>query len=133
MAVCYDIRTHMATPILQAQMNPSSYSQVVTALLVPCVCMCSHFHIMCILCVCVYSVYAVCLCIMCTCTFLMSSSDSPFTTLLSLGSGVSVLDPKVPLEVRVSCWYFSISGFSMMVEESCVSMVMAKLLPYIFW
>lgn len=67
-------------------------------------------------------------------TFLMSSRDSPFMTLLSLGADDSV--PALPgpelawAEFCRSCWYFSISGFSMMVVESWASvLVIARLFP----
>lgn len=64
----------------------------------------------------------------------MSSRDSPFITLLSLGAEASGPAPLGPswawAEFWRSCWYFSISGFSMMVVESWASMlVMARLFP----
>lgn len=55
-------------------------------------------------------------------TFLMSSRDSPFITLFSLGaedSGPAAPGPELFwAEFCRSCWYLSISGFSMMVVES---------------
>ena len=55
-------------------------------------------------------------------TFLISSRDSPFITLLSLGvadSGPALPGPELAwAEFCRSCWYLSISGFSMMVVES---------------
>lgn len=55
-------------------------------------------------------------------TFLMSSRDSPFIMLLSLGaedSGPALRGPELAwAEFCRSCWYLSISGFSMMVVES---------------
>lgn len=67
-------------------------------------------------------------------TFLMSSRDSPFITLLSLGaedSGAAAPGPELAwAEFCRSCWYLRISGFSMMVVESWASvLVIARLLP----
>lgn len=65
----------------------------------------------------------------------MSSRDSPFITLLTLGAAASgpaaaAAPALFWAEFWRSCWYLSISGFSMMVVESWTSvLVMARLFP----